>query len=569
MKRLIFLTFFVVGSSSWLAAQPSVFTGGVVNADSLVPFGLPNSSIAQGSIFSIFGTNLGPTASPGLSFPLKTTLGGVTVQITVGDTSIDAIPLFVGPNQINALLPSKTPTGSASLIVTTSAGASPPAAFKVVDHSFGINSVNQSGSGPGIVDNSGYKLITQNSSAEAGDVIIIWGTGLGAVTGNEQDGPLPGNQPNLRAKVYVGSEQAKITYQGRSGCCAGVDQIDVVVPAGVTGCHVPVAVEIDGAHEIISNWVTTSIAATGAQRVCSDATGPGAGELLTFLEKGGSFGFVGLSRRTSTTPALPPPFGTGSPTTTTTDSGSADFVKYTPEQFSIAENIFQTYTIDTCVVFVFNGQSAIFTDPTQPVGLDAGKLINVGGPNGAKQLLPDATTKGSYSATLGGGSGPSVLPLYLDPGTYAIDNGAGGADVKGFKFDLTLPPTLDWTNMNSVGPIVRANGQLVTWTGGDPKGIVIISGDSIQLASDPSSGIGVGALFTCTAPVSAGQFTIPAPVLLSLPASTAITLAPGVSVDAGSLSVGTASLPVTFTATGIDYGFSGSSVTSAKTLGYQ
>jgi uncharacterized protein (TIGR03437 family) len=567
MKRFVFLILFVVVTGTWLSAQPTVFTGGVVNADSLVPFGLPNANVAQGSIFSIFGTNLGPSQSPGLSFPLKTTLGGVTVQVTVGGTSVDAIPLFVGPDQINALLPSKTPTGAASLTVTTSAGTSAPATFKVVDHSFGINSVNQSGSGPGIVDDHNYKLITQNSAAEAGDVVIIWGTGLGAVTGNEADGPLPGNLPNIPVKVYVGSQPAKVMYQGRSGCCAGVDQIAVEVPSGVTGCHVPIAVQID---QTVSNWVTTSIAEPGAQRVCSDATGPSAGSLLTFLEKGGSFGFVGLDRRTSITPALPPPFGTGSPTTTTTDSGSADFVKYTPEQFSIAENIFQTYTIGACIVFEFNGQSAIFTDPTTPVGLDAGKLINVNGPNGAKQLLPEASNKGSYSATLGGGSGPNILPLYLDQGSYAIDNGAGGADVGSFKFNLTVPPPLTWTNMNSVGPVIRANGQLVTWTGGDSNGIVTISGASIVLTPNANgNSVGVGGFFTCTAPVSAGQFTIPPPVLLSLPPSTAITLAPGVSIDAGSLSVGTSSLPVTFTATGIDYGFSGSSVTTVKTLGYQ
>lgn len=566
MKRLIFLT--VLGSC-WLAAQPTVYTGGVVNADSLIPVGLPNANIAQGSIFSIFGTNLGPAQSPGLSFPLQNTLGGVSVQVTSGSTVVNAIPLFVGPGQINALLPSKTPIGSASLTVTTSAGTSAPATFQVVDHSFGINSVNQSGSGPGIVDNSSYKLITQNSAAQAGDVVIIWGTGLGAVTGQEEDGPLPGNLPNIRAKVYVGSAEAKINYQGRSGCCAGVDQIAAVVPSGVTGCHVPIAVEIDGAADIVSNWVTTSIAAPGANRICSDATGPSSEDLLTFLSKGGSFGFVGLDRSTSTTPALPPPYGTGAPTTTTTDTGSASFEKYTPEQFTIAENIFQTYTIGACSVFVFNGQSAIFTDPTQPVGLDAGKVINVTGPSGAKQLMPVSDAKGSYDATLGGGSPPTVLPLYLDQGSYAIDNGAGGADVKSFKFNLTVPPTLTWANENSVGPVIRANGQLVTWTGGDPNGIVTISGDSIVLTSSGNGNSAIGAFFSCTAPVSAGQFTIPAPVLLSLPASTAITIAPGISIDAGSLSVGTSSRPVTFTAPGLDYGFAGSSVTSSKTLAYQ
>ncbi len=571
MKKIMFLTLVAIGTGASLVAQPTVFPGGIVNADSLVPVGLPNAGIAQGSIFSIFGTGLGPANSPGLAFPLQDMLGGVSVQITSGATVVNAIPLFVSGGQINALLPSTTPTGSATLTVTTSSGTSAAAAFQVVDHSFGINSVNQSGAGPGIIDNSTYKLITQNEAAQAGDVIIIWGSGLGAVTGKEQDGPLPGNLPNIHAKVYVGGEQAKITYQGRSGCCAGVDQIAAEVPSGVTGCHVPIAVEIDGDHDIVSNWVTTSIAAPNANRVCSDVTGPSSTQLLSFLDKGGSFGFVGLSRRTDNSPALPPPFGTGSPTVTTTDSGSASFVKYTPQQFSVAENIFQTYTIGACSVFVFSGQSPIIVDPTKPIGLDAGKLINVNGPNGAKQLQPDSDAKGSYSATLGGGEGANILPLYLDPGTYSIDNGSGGADVKGFKFSLTLPPTLTWTNINSVGPVVRANGQLVTWTGGDPNGIVMISGDSLVITfnTDGSAGAAVGAFFTCIAPDSAGQFTIPPAVLLTLPVSTAITVAPGIFIDAGSLSVGASSLPIQFDATGINVGYASSSVTSAKTVAYQ
>jgi uncharacterized protein (TIGR03437 family) len=554
-----------------LKAQPSVYSGGIVNADSVIPAGLPNADIAQGSIMSIFGTNLGPSASPGLSFPLQDNLGGVTVQVTSGGTTVNAIPLFVGPGQINAILRSSTPVGSATLTVTYNGGTSAPAALNVVDHSFGINSVNQAGSGPGIIDNSGYKLITQNAAAQAGDVIIIWGTGLGKVTGNEAAGPLQGNLPDIDVKVYVGAEQAKINYQGRSGCCAGVDQIFVEVPAGVTGCHVPVAVEIKGNKDIVSNWVTTSIAEPNAGRICSDATGPSSSEISTFLTKGGSFGFVGLSRDITTSPALPPPFGTGSPTTTTTDSGSASFFKYTAEQLNFAENPFQTYTIGACSVSIFNGQAPIIVDPTKPVGLDAGPLINVNGPNGAKQLMPETDLgKGYYSATLGGGTPPSATPLYLSQGSYAIANGAGGADVKSFSFNLTVPEPLNWTNINNVGPVIRANGQNVTWNGGDPNGVVVISGYSIVLiGSDPNNPTAVGAFFTCHAPDSAGQFTIPAAVLLSLPPSSVISPVAGVSLSLGSLSVGASSQPVSFSATGINYGFAGTSVTSSKVLAYQ
>jgi hypothetical protein len=79
----------------------------------------------------------------------------------------------------------------------------------------------------------------------------------------------------------------------------------------------------------------------------------------------------------------------------------------------------------------------------------------------------------------------------------------------------------------------------------------------------------VGAFFTCHAPDSAGQFTIPAAVLLTLPSSTAITVAPGISIDAGSLSLGSSSQPVQFSATGINLGYAGSSVTSSITVAYQ
>src|SRR3974390_2418979 len=64
------------------AQTPTIRSGldGVVNNASYAPRGLPNSSIAQGSIFAIFGSNLGPAAlAQQPSYPLQTTLGGTSV----------------------------------------------------------------------------------------------------------------------------------------------------------------------------------------------------------------------------------------------------------------------------------------------------------------------------------------------------------------------------------------------------------------------------------------------------------------------------------------------------------
>src|SRR5437016_3299765 len=88
-----------------LTAQ-TIFPRGVVNAASFAAPGLPGGGIARGSIFSIFGKNLGPTSSPMLAFPLVLNLGGASVKVSQGTTSVDAIPLFVSPGQINAIMPS-------------------------------------------------------------------------------------------------------------------------------------------------------------------------------------------------------------------------------------------------------------------------------------------------------------------------------------------------------------------------------------------------------------------------------------------------------------------------------
>ena len=80
-----------------------------------------------------------------------------------------------------------------------------------------------------------------------------------------------------------------------------------------------------------------------------------------------------------------------------------------------------------------------------------------------------------------------------------------------------------------------------------------INGGSTVAASPPAAGY-----FTCVAPVGAGQFTIPAYVLLSIPAS-----------ETGTLTVTNQSNPVVFTAAGIDYGVLNSSVSYSVTLPYR
>src|SRR5579884_3902890 len=96
-------------------AQPLLYYRDAVNAASYMPQGLPGGGIAQGSIFAVFGSGLGPaTGVQQTSFPLGRSLGGATLTVTQGSTTVDAIPVYVGSGQINAIMPSNAPLGLAS-----------------------------------------------------------------------------------------------------------------------------------------------------------------------------------------------------------------------------------------------------------------------------------------------------------------------------------------------------------------------------------------------------------------------------------------------------------------------
>jgi len=227
-------------------------------------------------------------------------------------------------------------------------------------------------------------------------------------------------------------------------------------------------------------------------------------------------------------------------------------------------------------LFAFAGASAVQVDPTQPKDLDAGPQLTVNGPNGV-MTLPKNSTGGGYSALLGGGSPgggfPGFMthphaaagsPLYLSPGDYTV-TGPGGADVGPFTAKITIAQPLTWTNKDSVNTVVRSNGQLVTWSGGDPNSIVEISGSSIELGTNPDGSDTVGGFFTCYAKDSDLQFDIPAVVLDFLPPSTSN---PAIPIPTGSLSLGT-NQSNSFTATGLDKGFISSTVTDGKSVTYQ
>ena len=545
-------------------AQP-VVTSALNNASYTLPE-LPNSGLARGSMVAVFGSNLAAQGTQlADKWPLETTMRGTSAKITVGGTTVDALMAYTTPGQIGIIVPSNTPEGNGTLTVTYNGQTSATVNVRIVRSTFGAFTRNSQGSGPASVENAsqeGRPINALNRPARPGEVLVLWGTGLGPVTQNEAAGPVPGDLP-VDVEVYVGGQRAAVSYKGRSGCCAGIDQIAFTVPQNVEGCYVPVVVKVG---DTVSNFSTIAV---GRGSACSDPTF--SSDDLQRISQSGTyrFGTVLLSRTVSKMSI--PGFGS---VDNNTDSGFASFSKV--DYSSLASSVasvggVQSTVMGACIVssYRFSGETPVVPSITV-TPLDAGAAINVSGPKGAKQLTKQPSVPGVYMAELGGGMnipglpggipGQATQPPYLDAGDYRIDNGSGATGenaVGAFQLTLRLNAPLTWTNMDAISTVTRANGQEITWSGG--QGTVVITGMTMNMNAR------VAASFTCMERASAGRFTVPSYVLLSLPASQA---GPGgAAID--SLSVSNMTDPVRFTATGLDAGFAMASFTNTKTVTYR
>jgi uncharacterized protein (TIGR03437 family) len=507
----------------------------VVNNYSFIPTGFPNSGIAPGSLFTIFGTDMAnapsgtvsleSSASPGI----PKSLAGATLSVTVGGTAVTPAMYFATPTQIAAVLPSGTPTGPGTLTVTYNNTASNAFSIQVVPYALGLDTYFGTGNGLITATNSSTGAVySYTNSAKPGETIVLWGSGLGADTADSDtvfsSAPHSVNTP---LQIYFGDVAGTILYAGSSGY-PGVDQIDVTIPANApTGCYVGV-VAVTGSGESLttSNYGSLAISPSGGQ--CSDTIFGLSGTTVSTLSGQGSvsYGDLFVGQLVSPDPTTNAP--------TTRNIASADFTKETGASFASSNG--SAFSLGSCSV-----TETVTISGTTPtiIGLDAG-TINLTGPAGSYPLT--AFTTGTYLASL------PATAITSSGGAFTF-TGSGGKDVGSFNATINLPnPLLDWTNQSAGATITRSQGVQINWTGGGSGSYVIITGSS------ENSNTGASGSFTCIANQSALGFLVPNYVTGTLPAGT------------GSLLVENVASYGTFTASnlnfGISFGFTGTEINS-------
>lgn len=218
---LFTLTFTIVNSNQ---PAPSINYRGVANA----ALSGAGASVAAGSIIEVYGSNLtSGNGGSAPSFPLPTTLFGSQVLMN----SIAAPLLFASSNQINAQVPWEV-RGASTLSV------------QVMSDGVGSNTsaISMAETGPGIfviVHAADSSLITDAKPAVPGEYLLIYCTGLGAVTNQPADGAAALGSPLSRTiantTVTIGGVSALVAFSGLSPGFAGLYQVNVQVPAGTPG----------------------------------------------------------------------------------------------------------------------------------------------------------------------------------------------------------------------------------------------------------------------------------------------------------------------------------------------
>jgi uncharacterized protein (TIGR03437 family) len=233
-------------SSPSTSATPLVTAAGVVHAAS-DQGGVP---IAPGGLITVYGNNLADGAAEDSGLPLPQTLSGT--QVLLGDQPLPI--LYTNTGQLNVQVPYGVPINTQyQLTVQHGNTLSVPQSLVVAPAQPGIFTVNQQGTGQGsIVRSDGVTLVPPGTPATAGDTIVIYCTGLGAVTPPVQEGSAAPTTPPLSTTVNsvavtIGGQQAPVAFSGLAPGYAGLYQINVVVPSGVApGNAVPVVLTVSG-----------------------------------------------------------------------------------------------------------------------------------------------------------------------------------------------------------------------------------------------------------------------------------------------------------------------------------
>ncbi len=236
-------------------AQPAITPKGVVNAATFAS----GAAVAPGSYVAIFGTGLA-TATQVESTPyLPVSLGQTSVSFDTAAQSAPGHLHFVTTGQVNVQVPWELAgQSSAQMKVSIQNSSGTLYTVPLATYAPGIFQIPVGGGMFAAARDENFNTITPANPALAGHAIQLYCNGLGPVTNAPGSGePSPVSPLSMTVStpvVTIGGKPAQVLFSGLTPTAVGLYQINVVVPAGVSGT-VPVVVSTSGVNSVAANIV--------------------------------------------------------------------------------------------------------------------------------------------------------------------------------------------------------------------------------------------------------------------------------------------------------------------------
>ena len=198
-------------------------------------------SLVPGEIATAFGTSL--TTSTGINLSSSLPLPGSLLGSEVLVNGCAATPLFAvdnvnGQQQINFQAPWEIAGQQVVAVqVVNNGGISPPVDVPVLAAQPGIIAILH----------ADYSAATTASPVTAGETVLIYGTGLGAVSTAQVDGTAANGESTIALpEVTVGGTPAMVAFSGLAPGFVGLNQVNIVVPSGLASGNQAVGMNVGG-----------------------------------------------------------------------------------------------------------------------------------------------------------------------------------------------------------------------------------------------------------------------------------------------------------------------------------
>jgi uncharacterized protein (TIGR03437 family) len=220
------------------SAPPPVVSAVVSAADGKSP-------AAPGGLITLYGSNLNPVNQASKQIPVPTALGRSCVTVNGQPMPL----IFVSSQQINAQMPFQA-VGNTVVVVHTPGGVSDnfnlivPATSPAV---FRSGVAGPEDTLPTVFRADNGLLVTDSDPVHRGDTLVIYLTGMGAVTPIVGNGLPAPSDPLATAlafpSVTLGGTSLSIDYAGLAPGEVGVYQINATVPSSAPqGLSVPLVI---------------------------------------------------------------------------------------------------------------------------------------------------------------------------------------------------------------------------------------------------------------------------------------------------------------------------------------